>query len=284
MDQQTGGVGPGRGPGETASELKARQLDGRLEELKKAFQRLKRASETQRKQRAACKRIVLVGYTNAGKTSLMNALASTELSARDVPFETLDITSRCLTRHGTPVLLSDTVGFIRRLPERLMASFESTLSEIKEASLLVIVTDISDPERTMHLLTTEAMLEKLGAADVPRLYAFNKADRLDTCPNDQVLSALSRGRERFLLSSNDATAVSALKEKLLAAVRGSQRSLFVPYAAEQLIAAVYKKCRVIDAEPTAKGMRFLLEAEPHIFEQLEREVRRGRRQDEKRSR
>jgi GTP-binding protein HflX len=112
MDQQAGGVMRGRGPGETASELLARQMDGRLAELKKALARLQRAGDRQRAGRNDCGRISLVGYTNAGKTTLMNALTAAGLSARDAPFETLDTTSRCLTRHGGDVLLSDTVGFI----------------------------------------------------------------------------------------------------------------------------------------------------------------------------
>ena len=123
MDQQTGGMPNARGPGETASELLARKLDDRLLQLQKTLRKLTTSSETQREKRSDCKRIVLVGYTNAGKTSLMNALASTELSARGRPFETLDTTSRCLTRHGGDVIISDTVGVIRRLPPRLLASF-----------------------------------------------------------------------------------------------------------------------------------------------------------------
>lgn len=154
MDQQTGGMARARGPGETASELLARKLDGRLEELKKALRRLEQSGRTQRKRRDDCKRMVLVGYTNAGKTSLMNALTGARLSARDMPFETLDTTSRCLTRHGGDVVISDTVGFIRRLPDRLLGSFESTLAEVTEASLLVIVVDISDDERDLHAETT----------------------------------------------------------------------------------------------------------------------------------
>ena len=100
MDQQTGGTPYARGPGETASELLARKLDGRLAQLKKSLQKLDTAASTQRDRRRNCERIVLVGYTNAGKTSLMNALTDAKLSARDMPFETLDTTSRCLTRHG----------------------------------------------------------------------------------------------------------------------------------------------------------------------------------------
>src|SRR6202000_506614 len=116
------------------------------------------SAKTQRDGRDACKRIVLVGYTNAGKTSLMNALTGAKLSARDMPFETLDTTSRALSRHGGDVLVSDTVGFIRRLPERLLASFESTLAEIVEASLLVVVVDASDDERGLHLEQTPTIL------------------------------------------------------------------------------------------------------------------------------
>jgi GTPase len=201
MDQQTGGMARARGPGETASELMARKLDGRLEELHKALRRLEASGRTQRQQRGGCKRMVLVGYTNAGKTSLMNALTGAGLSARDMPFETLDTTSRCLTRHGGDVLISDTVGFIRRLPDRLLASFESTLAEIVEASLLVIVVDASDHERELHLQTTRELVEKIGAKDVPRFYVFNKQDRLPAALQAEELERWSEGHPWAALSS-----------------------------------------------------------------------------------
>jgi GTPase len=125
MDQQTGGSTYARGPGETASELLARKLDARLAELNKTLRRMEISAETQRKRRRTCERMVLVGYTNAGKTSLMNALTAAELSARDMPFETLDTTSRCLTRHGAEVVLPcvlrrERVGVpcVRRLARR----------------------------------------------------------------------------------------------------------------------------------------------------------------------
>src|SRR5262249_8818488 len=160
------------------SELLARKLDDRLEELRKALRRLETSEQTRRRKRDGCARMALVGYTNAGKTSLMNALTGAGLSARDMPFETLDTTSRCLTRPGGDVLMSDTVGFIRRLPERLLESFASTLAEIAEASLLVVVVDASDHELDLHLDTTRALIEKVGAASVPRFFVFNKLDRL----------------------------------------------------------------------------------------------------------
>ncbi|MEL6545773.1 MAG: GTPase HflX, partial [Myxococcota bacterium] len=187
MDQQAGGVMGSRGPGETASELFARKIDGRLNELRRTNARLERAGYTQRRSRNHCERIALVGYTNAGKTTLMNALCRVELSARDRPFETLDTTSRTLSRHGVDVILSDTVGFIRRLPERLLASFETTLAEAREASLLTIVTDVADPEWRIHLETTQSVLGKLGLEDTPRFFVFNKADRL--CPSEIRIDA-----------------------------------------------------------------------------------------------
>ena len=169
MDQQAGGIMAGRGPGETASELLARRLDKRLTELKKALKRVQIAGKAQRRGRAQCKRIALVGYTNAGKTTLMNGLASTELLAQDMPFVTLDSTVRCLTRHGGDILLSDTVGFIRRLPNCLLASFETTLAELREATLIVPVVDASDPEWEMHLETTHKMLADIGGGYDPKI-------------------------------------------------------------------------------------------------------------------
>jgi GTPase len=196
-----------------------------LEELKKALRRLEKSARIQRSQRSECKRIVLVGYTNAGKTSLMNALTSAELSARDMPFETLDTTSRCLTRHGGDVLISDTVGFIRRFPERLLASFESTLTEIVEATLLVVVLDVSDYEKELQLETTVKLIERMGAAETPRFYVFNKLDRVSPSPNDHQLARLAQGHPWAAISTRDARAVAELERALLAAVRPDEDEL-----------------------------------------------------------
>jgi GTPase len=269
MDQQMGGMARARGPGETASELMARKLDGRLEELHKALRRLEASGRTQRQQRDACKRMVLVGYTNAGKTSLMNALTGASLSARDMPFETLDTTSRCLTRHGGDVLISDTVGFIRRLPDRLLASFESTLAEIVEASLLVIVVDASDHERELHMQTTRELIEKIGAKDVPRFYVFNKLDRLTSTPGEE-LARWSEGHPWAALSSRDARAIAALEEALLRAVRREETvfSTFVPYAASDVLALVYGKCRVLDSEAVDDGLSLRVQGPAPVISRI----------------
>jgi GTP-binding protein HflX len=264
MDQQTGGMARARGPGETASELMARKLDGRLAELQKALRKIETSSRTQRRRRDTCKRMVLVGYTNAGKTSLMNALTSAGLSARDMPFETLDTTSRCLTRHGGEVLISDTVGFIRRLPERLLASFESTLVEIADASLLVIVVDASDHERDLQLETTLQLVERMGAKDVPRFYVFNKADRLASIPDRHEVARWSAGHPWAMLSTRDVGAVADLERALLGAVRHEDEELtaFVPYTATEVLALVHGKCRVTSSVAESEGLTLCMHG-PH---------------------
>ncbi len=270
MDQQAGGMVNSRGSGETASELLARRLDGRLAVLRKAFSKLAKSGTVQRQKRTTCKRIVLVGYTNAGKTSLMNTMTCAGLSAADRPFETLDTTSRCLTRHGGDVLVSDTVGFIRNLPDRLFASFESTLSETLEASLLALVVDASDPERELHLRTSEELLARLGADKIPRLYVFNKIDRLNLQPYQDSLDNLSRGHEHIAVCSHEAGDVARLKETLLRLARQEQQvcRVFLSYASTKAIATVYAKCRVISVKSTQDGLQFTIAGEPHVVAKI----------------
>lgn len=268
MDQQAGGLMNARGPGETASELLARRLDARLAELRRALKKLQRSAAQQRIRRKSAKTIALVGYTNAGKTSLMNALTRAELSARNVPFETLDITSRNMSRHGGDVVLSDTVGFIRRLPERLMASFESTLAEVTDADLLVIVVDASDPEWDLHLDTCEDVLERLDAGDTPRFYVFNKADKRSALTPRQAAN-VSAEHGSVSLSSHDAEAVLALKKTLIARAQTAKQSeIYVDYADKAALAAVYKRCRVIRADAKPTGLLFTVQAEPSVIREV----------------
>lgn len=274
MDQQMGGTKNARGPGETASELMARKLDGRLDELRKAMKRLERARNTQRQQRSDCQRLVLVGYTNAGKTSLMNALTASSLSARDMPFETLDTTSRCLTRHGGEIVISDTVGFIRRLPERLLASFESTLSEICDATLLVIVVDVSEYERELQLETTLRLLRKMGAHEIPRFYVYTKLDRLSSRPSSDELAGLSEGHPWAILSIHDANAVHQLESALIETVRRGEEELtaFVPYSAVSVLGIVYGKCRVIASDATDQGANLRLRGPAPILSRIKHDL------------
>ncbi len=271
MDQQAGGLMGSRGPGETASELLARRLDDRLVELKKALAKLQRSAQVQRGGRGGCKRIVLLGYTNAGKTTLMNGLAGTSLSAKDMPFETLDTTSRCLTRHGGEVLLSDTVGFIRRLPERLLASFASTLDEARQASLVALVVDLSDLEWRRHLEITIDVLKRLGADALPRFYVFNKLDRVASPPAEDELRSVAQEHPYRCVSGRDPASMAALRDSLVATVRQDEARLevFVPYQAARALALIYGRCRVDRAESSERGVAFSVAGDPRILARLE---------------
>ncbi len=278
MDQQAGGILGGRGPGETASELLARRLDGRLADLRRKLAQLEQSDSARRRQRRSCARVVLVGYTNAGKTSLMNALTCAGLSARDRLFETLDTTSRSLSRHGGDVLLSDTVGFIRRLPERLFASFASTLAELTEASLLLLVLDASSPEIDEHLRTTQSVLERLGAERIPRLVVFNKTDLLPGPIDPERWAELCDGHPHLALSSGDPAAVAELRQAILARVRSHQRArqIFVPYELVSVARDVYAHCRVLATHAAPTGTQFVVEGEPRVVDEIARAVRRKR--------
>jgi GTP-binding protein HflX len=276
MDQQAGGVMGSRGSGDTASELLARRLDGRLTELRRRLEQLTLAETNRRDRRTRAFRVALAGYTNAGKTSLMNALCRTELSVRDRPFETLDTTTRCLTRHGGDVLLSDTVGFIRRLPDRLFASFESTLAEIREASLLLVVLDASDPELPAHLRLIETVLGRLEASALPRLVVFNKCDREGAARPAEELARLAGGHAHLTVSAHDPQAVDRLREAILTAARSghSVREVFVPYERGELCGRIYAQCRVLRSHAAPRGTQLLIEGARSTVEQLARACRR----------
>ncbi|MGH1341080.1 MAG: GTPase HflX [Nannocystales bacterium] len=278
MDQQAGGIMGSKGAGETASELFARRLDSRLSELQRRLAKLKVADRAQRTRRSDCARLVLVGYTNAGKTSLMNALTSADLSVRDRPFETLDTTSRALSRHGGDILISDTVGFIRDLPERLYASFETTLAEAAEASVLVVVLDASDPEVARHLESTREVLGRLGAANTPRFIVFNKVEMCDGLQIEH-LRQLAEDAPFEAISTHNPTDIERLRARLLEASRANHatREVFVPYTRSEVTEAIYARCRVLKSAAAPTGTQFLIQGPAHVVEKIARVTRRRQR-------
>ncbi len=174
-----GGIGT-RGPGETQLEVDRRRIRQRLHRLRRSLRAIERSRKVQRRRRRGLFRAVLVGYTNAGKTSLLNALVHTEIPTGDRPFVTLDSTTRrTYVEDRTKLLLTDTVGFIRRLPHHLIASFHSTLEEVTEADVLLHVVDLASPFFEEEIGVVEEVLAELGTAEKPRILTFNKADLLD---------------------------------------------------------------------------------------------------------
>jgi GTPase len=178
FSKQFGGIGT-KGPGETQIETDRRMLRDRIAHLKEKLQRIDRQRATQRKSRTDVHRVSLVGYTNVGKSTLLNTLTGADVLVEDKLFATLDSTVRGIDLEGRTVLISDTVGFIRKLPTRLVASFKSTLDEVVEADIILHVVDVSHPHFREQIEVVRETLRELGAADKPTIMVFNKIDRLD---------------------------------------------------------------------------------------------------------
>ena len=174
-----------RGPGETQLETDRRLIGQRVHVLTKRLEKIKQQRETGRQQRAEIPvpSLALVGYTNAGKSTLFRALTGADAYVADQLFATLDPTVRRIALPGgTPVVVADTVGFIRELPHELVAAFQSTLTEAREATLLLHVVDVSDPRRDEHIDEVNAVLAEIGAQHIPQLLVYNKIDRLEDAP------------------------------------------------------------------------------------------------------
>ena len=191
LERQGGGSGSGkggsvglRGPGETQLEMDRRIILGRMALLKSQLADIDRQKSTQRKNRGRLIRVALVGYTNVGKSTLMNLLAKSDVFAENKLFATLDTTVRKVTIANLPFLLSDTVGFIRKLPTDLVESFKSTLDEVREADLLVHVVDISHPNFEEQIEIVDRTLAELGGGEKPQLVVFNKVDAYSWKPKD----------------------------------------------------------------------------------------------------
>ena len=175
LERQKGGIGM-RGPGEMEIETDRRIVRDKISKLKKDLEKIDQQNATQRKNRGTLIRVALVGYTNAGKSTLMNRLSKSQVFAENKLFATLDTTVRKVVFGTMPFLLSDTVGFIRKLPHHLIESFKSTLDEVRESDVLVHLVDIAHPQFEDHLKTVRVTLQELGVTDKPTLLVFNKID------------------------------------------------------------------------------------------------------------
>jgi GTP-binding protein HflX len=244
LSQQAGGIGT-RGPGETQLEVDRRRLVRRMTKLEGELRRLTDTRRLQRKsrRRGRLATVSLVGYTNAGKSTLLNQLTDAGVLVEDRLFATLDPRTRRLALPGgESVLLSDTVGFVRKLPHQLVEAFRSTLEVVKESDLLVHVVDSAGPDPEVQMEAVRVVLEEIGAAAVPELVVFNKADATDEAkrlagryPGSVVISALSgEGIEELL---------AAIGDRLRATLRIID--LVVPYDRGDVLAAVHREGEVL---------------------------------------
>jgi len=198
LERQKGGFGL-RGPGETEIETDRRIIRDKISLLKKRLGQIDKQMATQRKNRGELIRVALVGYTNVGKSTIMNLLSKSEVFAENKLFATLDTTVRKVVIENLPFLLSDTVGFIRKLPHGLVESFKSTLDEVRESDILVHVVDISHPEFEDQIATVNQTLSEIGAADKKVIMVFNKVDAYSWVEKEED-DLTPSGRENISLS------------------------------------------------------------------------------------
>jgi GTP-binding protein HflX len=267
-----GGRQQGPGAGESALDLDRRKIRDRLSELKDQLEAVQRDSDQRRSARRDQLRVALVGYTNAGKSSLMRALTGSEVLVEDKLFATLDTTVRALQPETKPrVLVSDTVGFIKQLPHDLVASFRSTLAEALEASLLLYVVDASDPTYEAQLEVSRTVLREIGADAVPFRLLLNKLDRVDAAGRAALLE---KHPDAILLSAHAPEDVSALRDTIIAFFEAAmvEDVLVLPYAKQGLIGEVYESARVLSEEYDEAGRVLRVRGLPAAITRLRRSL------------
>ncbi len=245
LERLGGGIGT-RGPGETEIETDRRIVRDKITLLRKKLREIDKQAQTQRKERGELVRVALVGYTNVGKSTLMNLLSKSDVFAENKLFATLDTTTRKLVYENMPFLMSDTVGFIRKLPHHLVESFKSTLDEVRESDLLLHVVDISHPRYEEQIGVVNKTLQEINAFDKPVIYVFNKMDKYEELNFDEWLEEstkedlLKELKERWegetqsvcvFMSATERSNVDGLRDALLSRVKELYKERF-PYRTE----------------------------------------------------
>ena len=223
LERQKGGIGM-RGPGETELETDRRIVRDKISLLKKRLSNIDKQMSVQRGNRGSLVRVALVGYTNVGKSTLMNLITKSDVFAENKLFATLDTTVRKMVIGNLPFLLTDTVGFIRKLPTQLVESFKSTLNEITESDLLLHIVDISHPNYEEHIDSVNEILGQIDSIDKPSILVFNKIDRLE----DDSFIKSNKLKSRVYISAEKKTNINELKQKIYKYVRSIHVKRF-PY-------------------------------------------------------
>ena len=266
-DRVRGGIG-GKGAGESSLELDRRRIRDRIAELRHELDQIEGGSRTRRERRSDLPTVALVGYTNAGKSSLMRALTSTEVYVADKLFATLDTTVRRLQPPtDPPILITDTVGFIKKLPHDLVASFRSTLEEAGDADLLLHVVDAADPASADHIAVTREVLRDVGAEEVPTWILFNKIDRVDPAARAALAD---RYPGAIQLSAKDRADIARLHDRLIERFAGKleDAELDVPWADHRLVHTIYERASVLAEEHHDTGTRLTIRAPSRVVSEL----------------
>lgn len=277
--RQRSGEG-GRGAGESQTELDRRKIRDRIAELQLEIVAMEAERKTQRarrQERQGIAGIALVGYTNAGKSTLMRALTGSEVLVANKLFATLDTTVRSLYPESVPrVLVSDTVGFIKNLPHGLVASFKSTLEEALDASLLLHVIDASDPGFVRQLEVTDEVLEEIGANEVPRLRVFNKIDYVgdETAQAECEAALRAKYPDCIVMSAKRPEDVAKMHQTIVAFFQQDliETEIFLPWTAQQWRGKIYAICQVLDERSDNEGAYLMVRGETEALQKLREQI------------
>lgn len=271
-DGRGGGGTSGRGGGESALELDKRNIRDRIKELKNELAGIGQEHLTRRARRQQEISVALVGYTNAGKSSLMRAMTGSEVLVADKLFATLDTTIRPMFPESRPkILISDTVGFIKKLPHDLVASFKSTLDEALSASLLLFVVDSADPSFRSQLEVTKKVLGEVGATEVPHLLILNKQDKLKEYEKEELAKEFP---DAFFLSTRSKEDLQALREKILSYFEEDMvdEEIVVPYFAKGIIGEIRARMRVLSEKYDETGAILMVRATPEALKKIKGQI------------
>ena len=267
----SGGVGV-RGPGETQLEVDRREINHRIAHIKRELEKVRahRARHRNQRKQTGIPLMAIVGYTNAGKSTLLNTLSQANVLAADQLFATLDPTTRrVVLPSGTQLLMSDTVGFIQKLPTGLVAAFRATLEEIVEADLILHVVDITHPNAAEQAAIVDETLAELGADHITQLVALNKIDRLDN-PDDAV-EALAQFPNSLAISAATGYGIPALLNRIEGQMQSTRQSitLLIPYNRGDLVSALYEQAIVEQETHTAEGTIMEVHVPIHLLGSVE---------------
>lgn len=252
LSRQGGGIGS-RGPGESKLETDRRHLHEKVSSLEARLAEIEHNRATMRAQRdrSGIPKVAIVGYTNAGKSTLLNLITNAGVLSEDKLFATLDATTRKTELpSGETILLTDTVGFIKKLPHHLVKAFKSTLDEVRYSDILLLVSDINDPEAKSQLKVTEEVIAELGAADKPRIYVYNKCDLISE--SDVVFAE----KDHVFVSAKTGAGVDELLNKIEEIIHESKKeyTLLIPYANQSKLSNIYNEYVVISNEYIDEGI------------------------------
>lgn len=272
LERQRGGTGTRGGMGETQIEVDRRLIRTRISTLKTELGKIERQRDTRRKNRDDMYKVALVGYTNAGKSSLMNLFSDAEVLVEDKLFATLDTTVRKVELQDHPILLSDTVGFIHKLPHNLVASFKSTLQEVQQADLILKVIDLSSSQYEKHLETVNEVLMELGVLEQETVTVFNKIDLIQ---DEKVLSIAQRDHaDSVMVSVMQQININGLEQAILAKRKSGyiEETLKLNHDQHKILSYLHRSTEVLNVDYEENHLEVSIRARKGVLEQVKKQI------------